>query len=1094
MAFSKNKRSSLPRYAIEHPHFTIIIALLMVVLGVAAFLDMPARMAPVIPAENLGVICTYPGLRAEDMSKLIAQPLIKNLQIVGDITYTTTTSQKGWCLVALYFKEGVNLDQKRAEIKNLVDIIARKDLPLLMGKAIPLRVVRIDRQNVPSPQFAVTRKGVSRKDLREFINNLVISRFQKINGVRSVWTFGGPIRQIHINVNRDKLRTYNISMGQIKKAFDKADLTMSGGPLISVESVENGEIISTFLSGEMNENNVKRKLPQLVVATRNGHEVYLRDIATVSDTVQEQYGDYFYNGKPAVWLGVQPTRKADFYSVNSKATHLAHELERDYPGLKFETAFAKTRIMKINDKNAVREFFIAVILAGLMMLLFLGEFSGTIVALAILPSAVAFGFFVLSLLGYQRDFGIVAGTVFIVGKLIDDSIIVIEITKRYIERGIHPRLAAIIGAEEVMPAVVISTLAFIVVVAPMMFLKGDMGSGFRSMSIPMEITVVASLWMALTLTPLMISHIFKSPENAVTDEDVARKIVEKHEELGLYKEPRDWFGRMVGKVFIKPFARFEKKFYNIVSWSLDHPLPWVMLVIVSLWITVHVFSSLRQEQMPLTDTSIGMLYVRLNPNTSPTRVFQISKEISHLYLQEKNVINISLMAGSAPMWGNYFAGYGVNTHNEIRGIINFTFAREQRKETMWDIARKLRKEIYQKIPEVDAMLLQPVPPTPVAGARAPVEILVRGFNPNLVYKDARKTLHIARTQAPGLHSPYLDQTKQKELRLVVDKRKVAELGLSVADVISQAMMSLNGNMTSWFFQPSPQIYEHSRILIRYQSSQRKNTNDLSDIVIQTPRGKAVPLNQIAHFERTDGFDRLHTFNSLYSTSLLGYYKELGLKATTMSVLLPAKMQINQPKMVQVNPAGMMITALAAFNQLNMGEKLGLLLVFLLLALFFRSFWTGLVLMLVIPLEGVGAILALWLRGMSWSPPVMWGLAILSGIVLSNSILLVDKIEELMKKGVPMRRAVPLASGFRLRPVLMTAIAAAVAMSHVMLFPPPSMEQFSDIATAITGGILTSTVMTLVVVPMAYYFVHTFLHWLKDFYSKPNLLESEIADG
>lgn len=1090
MAFSKNKHSSLPRYAIGHPHFTIIIALLMLVLGVAAFLNMPARMAPIIPAKNLGVMCMYPGLRAEDMSKLIAQPLVKNLLIAGDITYTTTTSQKGWCMVALHFKGGVNLDQKRAEIRNLADIIARKDLPLLRGKAIPLRVVRIDRQNVPTPQFAVTRKGVSRKDLREFLNNLVISRFQKINGVQSVWTFGGPIRQIQINVNRDELRAYNISMEQIKKAFDQTNLTMSGGSLISVE---NGEMISTFLSNGMNDNNVMRKLPQLVVATRNGHNVYLSDIATVSDTVQEQYGDYFYNGKPAVWLGIQPTRKADFYSVNSKATHLAHELEKDYPGLKFKTAFTKTRIMKVNDKNAIKEFVIAIFLAGLMMLLFLGELSGTIVALAILPSCVAFGFFILSLLGYQRDFGIVAGTVFIVGKLIDDSIIVIEITKRYIERGIHPRLAAIIGTEEVMPAVVISTLAFIVVVAPMMFLKGDMGSGFRSMSIPMEITVVASLWMALTMTPLLISHIFKSPENAVTDEDVARKLVDKHEELGLYKEPRGWFGRLDGKIFIKPFARFEKKFYSIVSWSLDHPLPWVMLVIVSLWITVHVFSSLRQEQMPLTDTSIGLLYVRLNPNTPPKRVFQISKEISHLYLQEKNVINISLMAGSAPMWGNYFTGYGVNLHNEIHGIINFTLAREQRKETIWDIARKLRKEIYQKIPEVDAMLLQPVPPTPVAGARAPVEILVRGFNLNLVYKDARKILHIARTQAPGLHSPYLDQTKQKELRLIVDKRKVAELGLSVADVISQAMMSLNGSMTSWFFQPSPQIYEHSRVLIRYQSSQRKNINDLSDIAIQTPKGKMVPLSQIAHFERVTGFDRVHTFNSLYSVSLLGYYKELGLKATTMSVLLPAKMQINQPKMVQVNPAGMMITALAAFNQLNMGEKLGLLLVYLLLSLFFRSFWTGLVLMLVIPLEGVGAILALWLRGMSWSPPVMWGLAILSGIVLSNSILLVDKIEELMGKGVPMRRAVPLASGFRLRPVLMTAIAAAVAMSHVMFFPPPSMEQFSDIATAITGGILTSTVMTLVVVPMAYYFVHLFLHWLKDFYSKPNLLETEIAE-
>ena len=381
------KKSSLTKYAIEHPHFTIIISLLMIVLGIVAYLDMPSRMAPVIPATDLGVMCKYPGLPAGDMSKLIAQPLEKNLQIVGDISYTVTTSQEGWCLVVLHFKEGVDLDEKRTELRNLSDIIARKDLPLLMGKTIPLRVVRIDRQNVPVTQFAITRKGVSRKDLREFINNIVLDRYQKIPGVKAAWTFGGPIRQIQIVVNRDKLAAYGIKMSQIKKAFDTAKLTRAGGPLIS-----NNEIISTFLSNEINDSNLKKVLPDIVIGTKNGRNIYLQDVATVKDTVQEQYGDFFYNGKPAIWLGIQPTRRTDFYKVDNMATQLSKKLERDYPGLKIEKSFSKTRIMKVNDHNARIEFLIAVVLAGLMMLFFLGEFSGTIIALAILPSAVAFGF------------------------------------------------------------------------------------------------------------------------------------------------------------------------------------------------------------------------------------------------------------------------------------------------------------------------------------------------------------------------------------------------------------------------------------------------------------------------------------------------------------------------------------------------------------------------------------------------------------------------------------------------------------------------------------------------------------------------------
>ncbi|HED38450.1 MAG TPA: efflux RND transporter permease subunit, partial [Ignavibacteria bacterium] len=569
------KRGSLTKYAVEHPHFTIIISLLMVVLGIVAYVEMPSRMAPVIPAPDLGVMCMYPGLPASDMSKLIAQPLEKNLQIVGDISYTVTTSQEGWCLVALHFKEGVDLDEKRTELRNLSDIIARKDLPLLMGKAIPLRVVRIDRQNVPVTQFAITRKGVSRKNLREFINNIVLDRYQKIPGVKAAWTFGGPIRQIQIVVNRDKLAAYGIKMSQIKKAFDTAKLTRGGGPLIS-----NNEIISTFLSSEIDDNNLKKVMPNIVIGTKNGRDIYLQDVATVKDTVQEQYGDFFFNGKPAIWLGIQPTRKTDFYKVDNLATQLSKTLERDYPGLKIVKSFSKTRIMKVNDRNARIEFLIAVVLAGLMMLFFLGEFSGSIIALAILPSSVAFGFFVLSLLGYQRDFGIMLGMVFIVGKLIDDSIIVIEITKRYVERGIHPKLAAIIGTEEVTHPIMLATFAFFIVVAPMMFLKGDMGSGFRSMTIPMETTIIASLWMALTLTPLLVAHLFKAPKNAVTDEEEARKI-QVEEKLGVYKEPENRFGKFIGKIFLIPYFKFEKKFGKIVEWAVNHPLSIVALIVGS---------------------------------------------------------------------------------------------------------------------------------------------------------------------------------------------------------------------------------------------------------------------------------------------------------------------------------------------------------------------------------------------------------------------------------------------------------------------------------------------------------------------------------
>ena len=355
-------------------------------------------------------------------------------------------------------------------------------------------------------------------------------------------------------------------------------------------------------------------------------------------------------------------------------------------------------------------------------------------------------------------------------------------------------------------------------------------------------------------------------------------------------------------------------------------------------------------------------------------------------------------------------------------------------------------------------------------------------------------MDIARTQVEGLHSAYLDQVYGVDRwSLEVDEAKAAASGLKVQDIVGQVFMALQGGKTESFFNPEP-MYYHSKILIRYKDSQRDDVDDIASIMIKSPSGKDIPLTSIARIEKSVGYDRLHSFNTLYAASILGYYQELGLKQTTMNLLMPAKMQLTQTKGVVLNPAGLMITMLQAFNELNTGLKIALVAVYLLLVVYFRSFALGLVLMLALPLEGVGSLGALWLRGMAWSPPVLWGMVILAGIVLSNSILMVDKIQQLRRKGLSLNKAIPLASALRLRPVLMTAITTGVAMLPVAIAPPPATEQFQNIATGITGGLLTSTAMTLIVIPVAYAMMADFVAWLKRFYTEPDLnVKREFVD-
>lgn len=1071
----REKRFSLPRLALKYPQATIVVTGLMIALGVYSYLTVPERMVPRIPSPNIGVVTLFPGMPAEDMERYITRPLEKRIQIVGGINYMLGVSQEGYSKIVVYFDYDVDLERKRAEMKNLLDVIAN-ELPRAGANTTVPRVVHVDRQNNPLIQFAVRREGYDRTRLKELLDNVILTEFQLIDGVLSAWTFGGPVRQIQVVVDRDKLAAYDIPILAVRNAIDNANFSRGGGQLFQGPAEEQIVIPNEYTEGE-----ILHRLPRLPIAEREGRIIYLGDVARVEDTHAPLYGDFFYNGEPAIWLGVQPEADKDFYDIAGKAKKLAKSLEREYPGLKFDVVFDKTYYMGLNDQNAQREFLLAVILASLVMLLFLGEVSTTLIAAAILPASVAFGFFMLSVLGFQKDFGINMGLIFIVGKLVDDSIIVIENIRRYIEHGVKPRLAATAGAEEVQNAVAAATLSFVVMLIPMTQMTGDMGSGFRSMTIPMITTVLTSWFMAMTLTPLMAAHFFKPKPG------VERSPLEVEAETELSTEaPPGRLGALLWKYFLRYFVGLANGLGRFVAWSLDRPLLILGGAAASLIFALGIYDKLGQEQMPLTDTSLVLGYMRAAPGTSPERMYEITKEVARIALQEPHVKGASALVGQSPVWGQFFTGYGVNTRNEAQWIMNLTIAdkRDRKKHSLWAIEERIRTEAKRRIPELDVLFFQPMAPTPVAAARAPVEVLVKGKELDQTYRYGREILRIAKTQGRGVHSVYLDAVYGvPQWKIEIDEERAEELGVEPAQIIGQVYYALNGGMTDVFFNPDP-MYYHSRLFIKFDDAQRQWEGDIGNIPISVHGGgRQVPLRSLARVTRTVGYDRIHSYNTLYAASVLGYYKELGLKETTMSIMMPSKMQIALPKGYVIGPAGLMGTMLQAFNELNMGLKIALFAVFLVLVVQFKSFGVGLVNMAAIPLIAIGSLGALWLRGMSWSPPVLWGLVILSGIVLTDSVVILDKIEHLRSLGFDLRKAIVRASVLRLRPVLMTAITTGIAMAPIAIWPPPMTEQFRNIATGITGGLLTSTVMTLIVIPVSYFVMVHVRAWLIRFYTE-----------
>ena len=344
------KRFSLPRLALRFPHLTLVLSVLMVGLGIYSFLTIPQRMVPKIPTPNIGVVTKFPGMSAEDMERYITRPLAKRIQITGGVQYTLGVSQEGYSKIVVYFRYDVDLDEKRIELKNLLDVVGN-ELPRAGANTTVPRVIHVDRQNVPLLQFAVRRTGYDRARLKELLDNVILTQFQKIPGALAAWTFGGPQRQIQVLADRDKLAAYNLSILDLRHAIDAANFDRGGGPLLG------GDLqVEVRVPNEFREERILGDLLELPVGNIDGRVIYMQDVAEVKDGIAQVYGDFFYNGEPAIWLGVQAEPRRDYRTVAGKAKELAALLEREYPGLSFDVAFDKTFYIDLSDDNALFEF------------------------------------------------------------------------------------------------------------------------------------------------------------------------------------------------------------------------------------------------------------------------------------------------------------------------------------------------------------------------------------------------------------------------------------------------------------------------------------------------------------------------------------------------------------------------------------------------------------------------------------------------------------------------------------------------------------------------------------------------------------------
>ncbi|MDQ2817528.1 MAG: efflux RND transporter permease subunit [Candidatus Eremiobacteraeota bacterium] len=1047
----KTNQNSIAAWALRNPYAVIATYAGLVLAAIAATLFLlPTRMMPYVQSPLISVITMTPGYSPREVETYFSKPIEERMTDLKGVRFIRSISQQGLSIVTLQFPYGADMQRALVDVQQLVQQ-AEGDLPYDRANLKPSYVIPVDPLNTPVLQLSVRGPGWDPVQLRQFVANEVVDQLKTVPGVQQALPFGGLQRQLQVIADRGALASDGLSLLDIRDALDRQNASSSGGTLT-------GGSRETIVRGDQRVQ-VADDLLDYPVSTTEGKTVYLRDVATVKDAAAERRSAYRLNGQDGVELSVIEEPDASAPRVIAAVNERLAQIERDHPSLHFTTAYDNSRFVTALTRNMFEELGVSVILAGLVLLIFLEDVSATAIVMTSIPTCLGLALLLFGPMRFSINSSTLVGLLLAIGRLVDDSIVVIHAVHRQLQGGKTPAHAAVDGTMEVILPIAAATGVMILAVVPLLISGGITQIMFVGLVWPIVFALVASLVVSVTLTPLLAAYLFKgegeprAPWRSKVDDTVTSLLTPARRGL----------------------QRVEHGYSRGLAWSLQNRGLVLGIAVVATYVGMQLYPFIGSEMMPLADTGQGFAYFETAPGTSFSATSEKAHRFERILLDQPEVEKVSGEIGDAAN-GGYFTGQAMNGPNAASYLITFK-PKEERRRTIWQVMDSVYAQTTRTIPGLRRVALKEMGADVMASNAAPVELVITGPDLNVLQKLGRQVADVARG-VPGLVQVSTSWSMQQpEQRIIVDRTRAAQLGLAPQDVQNQAYYALHGGLTTEFF--NPQNVRHSTILVRYGQNDRATSNDLRQTQIAGKNGQSVPLSSIARIERGLGPSLVEHDSLNRSVSVLGYYRKgsRGEMALDTDVMMQAMSQVNFPTGYAMTMRGDMTEMMQSFDRLLNAMKIALVFVFLLLLAQFRSFAQPLVMLLAIPLELLGVFGGLLLAHQSLSTVSILGIVVANGMAVSNAILLLDLIIRKRSEGLSRQAAILAAGPVRLRPILMTTIVSLIVLVPVGFFPKTGIDAYSPLATVIIGGLTVSTVLTLFVIPVLHDTFGSVADWL-----------------
>ncbi|MCL1868103.1 MAG: efflux RND transporter permease subunit [Paludibacter sp.] len=1015
--------------AVKNTVSTALIFIAIIIMGVFAFSKLPIDLFPDIDTNTLMVISTYQGASAEDIETNVTRPLESVLNTIQNLKTLTSQSKENTSIITLEFEYGKNIDDLTNDVRDKLGMIK---MMLPDGVSDPI-IFKFSTDMIPIVIISAQAKE-SLPGLYKILDEGIANRLARINGVGSVSIYGVPEREILVYVDPDKLAAYNMTVEGIAQNIATSNMNTPAG---SIDVGSN--TYSLRIKGEFTD---PKQLDNVVVGTIGNKQIFMRDIAQVRDSIQEKVQVSYTNNIQGGSIIVQKQSGANTVQIANKINAILPELQKSLP------SDVKLNIImdsSTNIKNTVRALeetvFLALIFVMLIVLFFLGRWRATIIIIVTIPISLISSFIYLFGTGGTLNMITLSGLTIAIGLVVDDAIVVLENITRHIERGSDPHSASIQGTNEVSMAVVASTLTLVAVFLPFTMMTGMAGMMFRVLGWIVTIMIVMSLVAAITLTPMMTSRMLR--KNLV-------------------------HSTFFNKVY-SPIEKFLKwldsSYAKIVNWATLHRGGVFVIGLGFLVLSVLPFFTGRigSEFMPASDNSRISISMELPIGTrneiTKDWALKISDYIRKTYQKEVNIVNFST---GQPSSSNAFALLGSNGANIASFNVRLV-GKEKREKSTFQISDEIRNYL-NAIPDIKKVSVIAGGGMSMGSGQQTLAIEIYGYDfaeTDSVASRLQKEFQ----KVKGFVNITISRSDyQPEYQVDFDRDKLALNGLTLASAATFLRNRMSGLIASLYREDGDEY----NIRVIYAPEFRTSINDIENIMIYNNMGQAVKIRDLGTVVQRFSPPTIERKSRQRIITVSGFASGVPLSKIVTGVKeIIDKTEI--PSDIVVDLAGSYEDQQESNADMGLLFVLILMLVFVVMASQFESLTYPFIIMFTIPFAIAGVILALWVTGHTLNIMSIIGVIMLAGIVVKNGIVLVDYINLNRERRMGVRRAVIRGGESRLRPVLMTSITAILGMVPLAISNGEGAEMWQPMAVAVIGGLLVSTMLTLIFVPALYTF-------------------------